>query len=109
METIKAVFWTAFSLSCISCFFSWFVYIPIFLRLMKARDPTLYSAAGSQTFPSSSDAFLLYRFFLRKAFATSADAAVRFNGAILHWTFGWAFIIALGTISVGMLAEAWGP
>ncbi len=104
MESTKAVFWTVFSLSCISFFFSWFIFMPIFLRLMKSRDPALYAAAGSQTFPSSSDAFPLCRFFLRKSCATSADPAVRFYGAILRCTFAWAFIIAGGTIIVGTLA-----
>jgi hypothetical protein len=108
METTKLVLWTLFALSCISSVVSWFIYLPIFLRQLQNRDPALYAATGSQTFPSSSTAFLLCGFFLRKSCAASADPIVRYHGAILRWTFAWAFIVAFGTISVGLLAETSG-
>ncbi|GFE80218.1 hypothetical protein GCM10011487_22180 [Steroidobacter agaridevorans] len=80
---------------CISFLLSWFIYVPLFMRLLRRSSEEEFMGMGSHYFFFGKIIASAYLYFLLKHYRRSADADVRFHGEILTVTFAYAPIIVI--------------
>lgn len=80
---------------------SW-LYIPVFMLILRRRAPRLYSGLGG--FPFVNSQLNLMMFFMRRRYLSSIDPVVIRHGAILRVTLCGGFFL---TWFAGIVALCW--
>jgi hypothetical protein len=82
-------------LLALALLFSWLIYVPVFMRILKQRDPAQFERAGGEYFFNAASVHVIYLYLLRRGYLASPDAKVRLHGTILTWTFGYTALLAI--------------
>lgn len=91
----------------VSGLLSWFIYVPIYLAILRRKAPHLYATLGGIPFLGGRQLFYLAIFLFKGDYRASGDATVCRHSRILAATLYGGFAVAISGTSLGYLTEVW--
>jgi hypothetical protein len=83
------------ALCAVSVCLSWFFYLPIFLRKLRASNPQDFRHLGGMLWIPSLRAPEMVAYLLKRQYLQCDDKSLRRHGAILRWTFAIACVTSV--------------